>query len=219
MTTRSSVALAALLLAAAPLRAQSATRTLPPVRYGLVGGASLASMTETSDTRRVTGAYAGAQIVLPRTEFFSMQIEAAWSQKGVRAAGRDIASGAPIDLTLNNSYVEIPILMRLDSPLAIGVEPVGAIPFVVLGPALGVSARCSIYGTSAAERQAVAYDCDDDFGVKTFDFGAMFGAGLDARVAGGAVSLSVRYTLGLQDVFEATGGRNRALLLLAAVTY
>jgi hypothetical protein len=219
MTTRSTLALAALLLAAAPVRAQSARRDLPPVRIGLVGGVSLASMTETSGTRRVTGTYAGVQVVLPRREYFSMQIEAAWSQKGVRAAGRDVASNEPVDVTLNNTYVEVPILMRLDSPLAIGVEPIGAIPFVVLGPALGVSARCQAYGTPVAAQRPVRYDCDDDFGVKTFDFGAMLGAGLDAPVGRGAISLSVRYTIGLQDVFEARGGRNRALVLLAGVSY
>ena len=218
MTIRSTLALVAALLAAAPLHAQSARRALPPVRVGVVGGVSVASMTETRETRQVSGPYVGAQIVLPRTEYFAIQIEVAWSAKGVRAAGRDIASDEPIDVTLRNHYVEMPILMRVDSPLAVGVHPVGAIPFVVVGPSLGVSARCTIDG-AAADGSVTSYDCDDDFGVKTFDFGAMFGVGLDALVGTRAVSLGARYTMSLQDVFEGRGGRNRAVVLVAAVNF
>lgn len=218
MTTRPRLALVAALLAAAPLGAQSARRGLPPARFGVVGGVSVASMTETRDTRRVTGPYVGGQVVLPRAEYFSIQIEVAWSPKGVRAAGRDIASDEPIDVTLRNDYIEVPILMRVDSPLAIGVEPIGAIPFVMVGPSLGVSARCTIDGRSA-DGSTVSYDCDDDFGVKTFDFGAMLGAGLEAPIGTRAVSVGARFTFSLQDVFEGRGGRNRAVVLLAAVTF
>ena len=217
MRTRSSLALAAALLVAAPLHAQAARRVLPRPRFGVVGGVSLASMTDTENTRRVTGAYVGAQAVLPRNSFFSTQIELTWSQKGVRAAGTDVQSGAPLDVTLRSDYVEVPILMRVDSPLAIGVEPYGAIPFVVAGPSLGVSVRCTIDGTSASK--AVSYDCDDQFGVKTFDFGAMLGVGLDALVGTRTVSVGARYTIGLQDVFEGTAGRNRAIVLVAGVNF
>ena len=215
MTTRATLALLAVLIAATPARAQSARGGLPPVRFGAVGGVSIASMTETTNTRTVTGAYVGGQVVLPRAEYFALQIEVAWSAKGVRAAGRDPDTGAEGQLTLRNSYIEIPILMRVDSPLAIGVEPIGAVPFVVLGPSLGISRGCSF---ESAELQ-LSLDCDDEFGVKTFDFGAMVGTGLEARIGRSAISLGVRYTFGLQDVFEAQGGRNRALLLLAGVNF
>ena len=217
MTPRFTLALAATLLAAAPAHAQSAEGWILRPRFGVVGGVSRASMTETSNTRAVTGAYAGAQLVLPRTDLLSLQLELAWSQKGVRAAGTDLATDTPVDITLRNAYVEVPVLMRLDSPLAIGVHPYGAIPFAVLGPALGVSVQCTVEGTSP--ERTTSYDCDDDFGVKTFDFGAMVGVGLEGRLGTRALSLGARYTLGLQDVFEARGGRNRALLVLAGVTF
>ena len=217
MIIRSTTALAALLLAATPAHAQRGELAPLRTRVGIVGGASVASMTETQQTRNVTGAYAGAQLVLRRSDFFSIQLEAAWSQKGVRAAGRDVQTGESLDVTLRNAYVELPILLRLDSPLAIGVEPYGAVPFAVLGPSLGVSARCTVAGESA--ELSVSYDCDDDFGVKTFDFGAMLGLGLEAAVGRRAVSVGARYTMGLQDVFEARGGRNRALVLLAGVNF
>ena len=222
MRIRSSLALAAILLAAAPLDAQSARRVLPRPRFGIVGGVNLASMTDTENTRRVTGAYVGAQAVLPRNSFFSTQIELTWSQKGVRAAGTDVQSGEPVDVSLRSDYVEVPILMRVDSPLAIGVEPYGVIPFVVAGPSLGVSVRCTIDGTpttGASSGVPVSYDCDDQFGVKTFDFGAMLGVGLDALVGTRTVSVGARYTIGLQDVFEGTAGRNRAIVLVAGLSF
>lgn len=219
MTNRSTLALAAaaLLLGAAPVHAQSAEGWVPRRRIGVVGGVSMASMTETSQTRGVTGAYAGVQLVLPRTDLLSLQLELAWSQKGVRAAGTDIATDTPIDVTLRNAYVELPVLVRVDSPLAVGVHPYGAIPFAVLGPALGVSVRCTADGR--APGLETSYDCADGFGVKPFDFGAMFGVGLEGMLGTRALSLGARYTLGLQDVFEARGGRNRALVLLAGVTF
>ena len=217
MTIRSPIALVAVLLAAAPVHAQLVGATAPRPRMGVVGGANLASMTETRETRRLTGAYAGAQLVLPRNAYFAIQLEAAWSQKGVRARGTDLVTGLPIDYELRNAYVELPILMRLDSPLAIGVRPIGAIPFVVLGPSLGINVRCTIDGRS--EQQAVSYDCDDEGGVKTFDFGAMAGVGFDALIGTRALSLGVRYTHGLQDVFDGGSGQNRAVLLLAGVNF
>jgi hypothetical protein len=217
MTPRSTLALVAVVLAATPVHAQAARGGLPPRRIGIVGGVNLASMTETEDTRRLTGSYVGGQLVLPRKEYFAIQLEVAWSQKGVRAAGTDSETGEPLDITLRNDYVEVPILMRLDSPLAVGVHPVGAIPFVVFGPALGVSVRCTIAGESPS--LSVAYDCDDQFGVKTFDFGAMLGVGLDALVGTRALSLGARYTLGLQDVFDGAAGRNRAIMVVAGVNF
>jgi hypothetical protein len=217
MMPRSPLALVAVLLAAAPIHAQSAGATASRPRFGIVGGANLSSMTETRDARRLTGAYVGAQLVLPRNALFSIQLEAAWSQKGVRATGTDIDSGERVDFTLRNGYVELPILVRLDSPFAIGVRPVGAIPFVVVGPALGVSVSCTIDAQSA--EGPVSYDCDDDFGVKTFEFGAMLGAGLDALIGTRTLSLGARYTMGLQDVFDGGSGRNRAVVLVAGVSF
>ena len=217
MTIRSTLSFVATLLAVAPIHAQSVGRANPQPRFGIIGGVNVTSVTDTDETRQLTGPYIGAQLVLPRNDYFSIQLELAWSQKGVRAAGRDLTTGEALDVTLRNAYVELPILMRLDSPLAIGVEPYGAIPFFVLGPALGISAKCEIAGESATG--TVSYDCDDDFGVKTFDFSAMGGLGLDAMIGTRTVSLAARYTVGLQDMFEGNSGRNRAVGVVAGVTF
>lgn len=218
MTTRSTLALVAVLsLAALPCDAQSQGPARARPRFGIVGGANVATMTEFREARRITSAYAGGQVVLPRNEFFSIQLEVAWSQKGVRAKGTEVATGAPVDYTLRHSYVEAPILLRLDSPLAVGVHPVGAIPFVVAGPSLGVSLRCAIDGRTP-ERQ-LHLDCDEAFGTKTFDFGAMLGGGLEATVGTLALTLGARYTIGLPDAFERRPGRNRTLLVVAGVNF
>jgi Outer membrane protein beta-barrel domain len=216
MTTRSILALLAVPLAATTVPAQPRELASRP-RVGIVGGANVARMTERRNPHPLTGAYVGGQVVLPRNDYLSLQLEVAWSQKGVRATGTIIESGEPFDYTLRNSYVEMPVLLRLDSPLAIGVRPVGAIPFVVAGPSLGVSVRCDIDGASAT--QPVSYDCDDAFGVKTFDFGAMLGAGLEAPIGALALSLGARYTIGMPDVFEGTRGKNRTLVVVAGVNF
>src|SRR4051812_48541638 len=148
MTTRSSLVLAALVLAAAPMRAQSAVGVASHPRFGVIGGVNFATITETESTDPLTGVYAGLQLVLPRNDVISLQLEVAWSQRGVHAPGSDSASGAPLDVTLHNDYVEMPILIRLDSPLALGIHPIGVLPFLVIGPSLGVSVRCTIERTA-----------------------------------------------------------------------
>lgn len=222
MMTRSSLVLAALVLAAAPMRAQSVAGVASHTRFGVIGGVNFATITETKSTDPLTGVYAGLQLVLPRNEIVSLQLEAAWSQRGVHAPGSDSASGAPLDVTLHNDYVEMPILIRLESPLALGIHPIGVIPFLVVGPSFGVSVHCTIARAPADGSTSASPDsqvCDTALGVKTFDFGAVAGAGFAAPVGSRAFTVSARYTLGLEDVFEGRTGRSRTLALLAGLTF
>jgi hypothetical protein len=55
--------------------------------------------------------------------------------------------------------------------------------------------------------------------VKTFDFGATGGAGLDFPIGRRNLMISARYTLGLIDVFDDGPGRNRTVTVLAGITF
>jgi hypothetical protein len=194
------------------VHAQRAVPALPRPRVGLVAGVNVATMSEVTDARVRTGAYVGAQLIFPRNSWFAIQLDVAISQKGVEGKGTDPDTEEEIDVALRNDYVELPVLVRVTLP-----NELAPYPYVVLGPSLGISIQCELQGEAQAGN--LSRDCDDSAGVKTFDFGATGGAGLDFPIGRRNLMISARYTLGLIDVFDDGPGRNRTVTVLAGITF
>lgn len=95
-------------------------------------------------------------------------------------------------LSINTSYVEIPVL------LVVAPRVAGAIhPSLFGGGALALKAGCSLSGGgSSTGCGSVGFD------VKSLDYGVVFGAGLGYAMGSGEILFDVRYNLGLADFLD-----------------
>ena len=213
--TKCALAIGALALAAADVHAQSAAPVAPRYRFGLMVGLNLADMTETEDADMRMGFLVGGSLMIPvGTGAFAFQPEVLYSQKGVKGTTVDEGSGQEVDITLKHDYVEIPLLLRLSVVPSGGA---GVRPFLLVGPSVGISAKCEIEGESGGT--SVGIDCDNIFEVATMDLGGLLGGGIEFPFGTRALSVGARYTFGFSEVFEDTDTKNRVIGIVAGLTF
>jgi hypothetical protein len=213
--TTHALAVAALLAVAASsdLGAQAAAPVAPRFRFGITAGLNFANMSELDDSDMRTGFIIGGHLVMPFGPTFAFQPEVLYSQKGAKGTTVDEESGEEIDIELKHDYVEIPLLLRMTIVPASG----GVRPYLLLGPSIGLSMSCEIEGE--ANGVSVGIDCDELVEPSSVDVGAALGGGIEFPVGTRAMSLGVRYTLGLSEVFEEDESKNRVLAILAGFTF
>lgn len=136
---------------------------------------------------------AGAFLQFGLGEYFAVQPEVLYSQRGAKAQGADPA------LKLNLNYFEIPLLLmaRLTSREA------PMYPFLYAGPQVSFETRCQVTGEEGGV--SVSFDCDApelDGGLETTktDFGLVFGGGLEILYSKLTIQLDARYNLGLTNL-------------------
>lgn len=118
------------------------------------------------------------------------------------------------DRQLKTSYLDIPILFRLD------LTDGGAVsPHILIGPTLGINLTCRerlSSGPFTGER-----DCDDgdDLAVKTIDLGVGGGFGLAIDMGGWKLLADARYNVGMTDIFEEANTRNRGFGITAGASF
>ena len=174
------------------------------------GGASLATLggsdVQGADSR--AGIRVGASAVLPLAAGMHLQLGAGYAAKG--ATEQEFG----VDIELGLGYLELPLLLRFEPSVG------GAIsPHLMVGPALALRVSCNAAGT--AEGVEISIDCDDDFDdLKSMDFGALAGAGIDIAASGSlSVSVDVLYGLGLSSISESDDVKNRAFSIMAGVAF
>lgn len=189
----------------------ASAQSLPPVRLGVMGGASFATLggedVDDADTR--TGFSGGASLTIPLRGRLSLEVNALYSQKGAKG------SDASESLIFKLDYLELPVLLRYDFT----GERVR--PFASAGVSFAYRTSCKARGST--EGFTAEFDCDDfaddpEFGldVNTWDTGVAFGGGLDFPLANDRLfTVGARYTYGLSDVVKLFTVRNRALLVYA----
>jgi opacity protein-like surface antigen len=136
------------------------------------------------DFENKLGFAAGALMNIPLSPMVSLQPELMFVTKGaeVEIFGRNEGY-----LSLN--YLEIPVLVRVDVPVAANVAP-----FVVAGPALGF-----LLSAKAVDRNGNTDNIKDDF--ENVDLGFIVGGGLGIPLSsGGVIDIEVRYEVGLADI-------------------
>lgn len=151
-------------------------------RFGIKGGATLYSITtdfggfgeESTDSK--IGFAAGLYVEKPFTELFSLQVEGLFVQKGGEESD-DLFGDASSTL----SYVDVPVLLRVNVPLDGSAQP-----YVYAGGYLGYLI------------DATADDEDISEFLNDFNYGLAFGAG----VSFGMLSLDIRYDLGLGNIYD-----------------
>lgn len=139
-----------------------------------------------------------------------------YAQKGAENIQSTLAEQQVAEISL--SYIEVPVLLRLDVPLG-GVLR----PYVAAGPVFGWQLDCAARIDAGGAEQ----DCDPLFGtqdqledtLREYEQGLMAGAGLALQIMRGlgAVTLDARYAWGLSRLSDAENGpevRNEALSLM-----
>ena len=197
--------------------ALSVSLLVPGSVYGqtslsLQAGASLATLggsdVASADSR--IGMRVGASAIFPLSANLDLQFGlAAYAAKGATE------HEAGIDLLLELDYFEIPLLLRLSPSVGGTISP-----HFTVGPALSFRLKCSASGS--VEGFDVSSDCDEfgDPDLKSMDFGAMAGAGIDIATSGSlSVSLDLLYNFGLSSISESEDTKNRAFSILAGVTF
>lgn len=153
------------------------------IGLGVKGGVNLANMTgdDAGDTDMNTGFAIGGFLNFDLGTF-SIQPEALFSQKGASMSFEGIESD------WNVSYLEVPVLFRI----GLGVPGAPMNPVLFAGPSVGY--LLSSKGKGSVEGASVEFDMKDD--TKSFDVGAVIGAGIDF----GNIQLDARYNLGFTNV-------------------
>lgn len=162
--------------------------------FGIRGGVNFASFSDSKqevDSRR-TGLLVGVYLKVPIPVIpVSIQSEVLYSQKGAEINGVEVRL----------SYIEIPLLVKVDLAREILISP-----HLYAGPYLG-------FNLNHEEEPAGDQEFQDD-GVNN-DFGLIFGAGIDIS----RINVGVRYSLGLEEVFEDEEIRNNAISIVAGIKF
>jgi len=197
--------------------------TLPTIlaaqaSVGVRGGLSLANVSSSSDDIESLGTTQGMNIGgfvnIPLSGVASLQLGAGFVQKGAEES----ESGATVKIGID--YLEIPLLLML-SPSTTG--SVGFNFFV--GPAVSFKTGCTL--SASIQGIEMNFDCDDpdvDAQLKSIDFGAMIGAGLDIAVSDAAsVVLQGFYNLGVTNLddsgIDTEEAKHRAFSILAGLSF
>ena len=139
------------------------------------------------------GVVAGVTLRIDGTPLFSMQPELLFSMKG-----GIVARNGDYIRAMTLSYLEIPVLFRVNIPVE------WAKPDIYAGPALGL--RLSVGGYSRSDKEwdwfSAEYKKSLEESTNPVDFGLAMGGGFEFPTGAGSVVLDVRYTLGLVKIFK-----------------
>ena len=198
--------LAALTLAGTTLGAQAASHS----SFGLLLGgnsstfanvdASQDALLSGATVKRRTGFQVGAYLNRSLSSRFSIQPELHYIQRG--AAFGATNSGSNADIVINLTYVEIPVLLRVD----LGDKD-GWRPFLTAGPTAALRIGCD--GTTTFGGTELTVKCDDfgdageeDGGIAKSDFGASLGAGIAGKLGRFPAFAQLRFQRGLVSLFK-----------------
>lgn len=175
------VIVAMVLLFSMPLFAQTS------MTFGPKAGLSLAKLTgdDIGDVDWKIGFSGGAFLGIGVSPTLTVQPELVYVMKGAKETDMGV------DYKYKVNYVEVPILVKWTAPTEGSVKPN---VFFGVAPAFLMSAKIS--GDSAG----VSAELDIKDEVKSVDFGAVIGGGLDFPAGSGTVCFDVRYTLGLTKI-------------------
>jgi hypothetical protein len=160
------------------------------VQVGGLLGATFSELRGADDLDNRSSLLGGLSLVLPLGDLLRFQPELLFVTKG--AEGSDNVPGVKL------SYVEVPLLLRLNLTRGVGI-----VPHVYAGPYFGLQIDCEVDGTSG--------DCDNVPGVstKSVDIGGAVGGGLDFDVGPVVLTGGLRYSFGVSKVADFDFGTAR----------
>ena len=183
---------------------------------GIRGGLSIASFggDDAEDLDSKTGLSISGFFDVPLSGIIGFQVGAGFVQKGFTE------TELGIDVELKLGYIEVPLLLTL-SPTTSG--NVGFDFFV--GPSFGFNTGCDLSVTD--DSTTLTFECDDpslDIDIKSYEVGAMVGAGLNlALTENASLVLDVFYNLGLTKIDDSGAAdddvKNRAFSILVGASF
>jgi hypothetical protein len=184
------------------------------VSLGARGGLSyshLAGDVQTNSRARfVVGVFAGFEIA----ENFGVQPELAYAQKGAKTESEIVDPvGGLITLTQTTSIDYLELLVPAYLRIKVNNEKVK--PRLYAGPTFGLPLNCKVKTDRSVGEPLPTVDCKDD--VTSFDFGLLFGFGLELGSGPGKFAVDLRYELGLANISELEDDpskKNRSLQIL-----
>jgi len=207
----------------------SLSQSNPPStpRFGVIGGANLATLTSTffQNATNRTGFAAGLMAVLPVSPSFAIQPELMFTMKGANSKPGETSATAKID------YIELPVLARFEIPASGRVKP-----FVYAGPGFAYRTNCTIEGRDAAfdassvsAQGTIRMDCDSLArqaaravpGAKfsRTDVDGIIGGGIAFDVRGRTMTVGVRYDVGLVKLITYSDSKNRVLSFMGTLEW
>lgn len=185
--------------------AQDAAAGGNKIFYGLKAGMGFATATGDSaeapagvDKKMRVGFVGGGVFAYEVVPSFQVQLEALYAMKGVKY---ESTSGSEKE-TIKLDYLEFPVTFHFVPATGGSIKP-----RIFAGPYVGILLTAKDKTEGFAD-PADNYDEDIKDFVKSTDFGVTFGAGADFAFASGALTLDVRYDLGLTKLGEAVSGDN-----------
>ena len=170
-------------------------------RMSIVIGASRANASGSLIGDGLWGGSLGVATNVRVSTWFGIRPELHVVQKGTREPNTDLGVAR-----IRTSYVEVPVLARVNLPGGRAVRP-----FVELGPSVALNLQCDF---SLGGRDL---GCDRLGGIERVDYGASAGAGLVLRHRGRDWGLGVRYTAGLRDFTRDVSSQNRVTQIMVSI--
>ncbi|UCF18554.1 MAG: PorT family protein [Gemmatimonadota bacterium] len=173
------------------------------VRAGVKAGIDFADLGgdfedvfETS-TDMKTGFSGGAYVGFDVSDFFRLQLEGQYVQKGTKL------SEEGIDIKFKLDYIELLLPLTVLIPIEGGTVQ----PRLYVGPSLAFEMSCKVSGED--EGVSLEFDCDGpEVGAPTnsIDYGVFFGGGIDLQAGPGMVTIDLLYNLGIGDIADEDEG-------------
>lgn len=163
---------------------------------------------------RRTGYAFGAFALIDFAGPFALQPELMYIQKGAKTEMEFSLGGqsTTVTSTMKLDYIQVPLLMKLNLPVAGPVSP-----NVFAGPNVGFNINAS--QETEAGGQSDSEDIGDD--ISGTDYGVTLGAGIDFGLSAGTLTVDVRYELGLADIPDEGDAniRNRGIGVTAGLAF
>ena len=180
-----------------PALAQKGTE----VTIGVMAGANYSKVSQDPASTDITFGYhtglvAGGFVGIKVNDAFSVEPQALYSVKGTKVTGAGSNSSITGSVKLN--YLEIPLLGKFWIPISNSQVR----PFLFAGPEFEYLISCSVEG--AAFGATSSNDCNNttDIKIKSTDFGATVGAGVEFMAGKQSVRVDARYTHGLTNISD-----------------
>ena len=160
--------------------------------WGVKAGVSGSSMygDDTGFFKTRYGGIFGASAEYPFTELVSVQAEILYAMKGWK---NDDYYGGLVEISHSISQLEIQVLLRLNGSAE------GPGPYLIMGPAVFIG----IGDDFEAKVMGVTVHVDEDeFTVRSTQFGAVFGGGMEFPVDKYLISIEARGSVGAAPAYE-----------------
>lgn len=174
---------------------------------GVMAGVNYAKWNQDPESSEVTFGYKAGLLVggflgVQLNDAFSIEPQVLFSQKGTKVNGTGTKSSLEGSVRIN--YIEVPVLAKFWIP----ISDAQVKPFIFVGPEIEFKVGCTAEGAIIAVTGSVDCDQSPQDKIKSTDFGATAGAGIQFMMAGQAVRVDARYTLGLTNINDTGDSRD-----------